>query len=75
MVADRYAHLALFLWSTTPQSSGAHLYIALMSILSVMIYSNRTSHCAKKFIPSSACAWSHPPAPLDLLDVCACHGS
>lgn len=32
-----------------------------MSILSVMIYSNRTSHCAEKFISSSLCASSHPP--------------
>lgn len=62
-------------WSATPQSSCEHLYIALMSILSVMIYSNRTSHCAEKFISSSLGASSHPPPRLDLLDVCACHVS
>lgn len=36
-----------------------------------MIYSNRTSHCAEKFISSSLHASSHPP--LYLLDVCARH--
>ncbi len=46
-----------------------------MSILSVMIYSNRTSHCAEKLIPSSLCASSHPPRRLCLLDACACHVS
>lgn len=30
-----------------------YLYITLMSILSVMIYSNRTSQCVEKFISSS----------------------
>lgn len=62
-------HFTSFLWSAPPQSSGGHLYIAPMSILSVMIYSNRTSQCAEKFIPSSLGAPSHPP--LYLLDVCA----
>lgn len=43
-----------------------HLYIALMSILSVMIYSNRTSHYAEKFISSSLCASFHLPPHLYL---------
>lgn len=34
-----------------------------------MIYSNRTSHSAEKFISSSLSASSHPPPPLYLLDV------
>lgn len=46
-----------------------------MSILSVMIYSTRTSHCAEKFISSSACASCHPPPRPYLLDVCACRVS
>lgn len=71
---DPHTHFASFLWSATPQSSGEHLYIALMSILSVMIYSNRTSQSAEKFISSSLRASSHPP-PLYLLNVCACHVS
>lgn len=66
---NMHAHFPSFLWSASPQSSGGHLYIALMSILSVMIYSNGTSQCAEKFIPSSLRASSHPP--LYLLDVCA----
>lgn len=60
-MGQKHPHSAPFLWSTTSQSSSEHLYIALMSILSVMIYSNRTSHCAEKFIPSSLGASSHPP--------------
>lgn len=71
-----HTHFAPFLWSATPQSSSEHLYIALMSILSVMIYLNRTSHCAEKFISSSLCASSHPAPRLYLLVcVCACHVS
>lgn len=62
---DTHRHSAPFLQSAAPQSSSEHLYIALMSILSVMIYSNRTSHCAEKFICRSLNAWSHlfPPPP------------
>jgi len=77
MEKEKPAHtntlLTPFLWSAPSQSSGGHLYIAFMSILSVMIYSNSTSHGAEKFISSSLRASFHPP--LYLLDVCACHVS